>query len=77
MVSFTANAKHSFDGITGQSMVIFTNTNPVQSLGPAPLRLKRILDMAPITVTDSTPMETVVDMFRKLGLRQILVTHNG
>lgn len=33
--------------------------------------------MAPITVTDQTPMETVVDMFRKLGLRQTLVTHNG
>jgi hypothetical protein len=37
----------------------------------------QILDMAPITVTDQTPMETVVDMFRKLGLRQTLVTHNG
>ena len=24
-----------------------------------------------------TPMETVVDMFRKLGLRQTLVTHSG
>lgn len=33
--------------------------------------------MAPITITDQTPMETVVDMFRKLGLRQTLVTHNG
>ncbi|CAG2180905.1 unnamed protein product [Oppiella nova] len=22
-------------------------------------------------------METVIDMFRKLGLRQVLVTHNG
>ncbi|KAL3178111.1 hypothetical protein MRX96_038638 [Rhipicephalus microplus] len=32
---------------------------------------------APITVTDQTPMETVIDMFRKLGLRQTLVTHNG
>lgn len=37
----------------------------------------QILDMAPITVTDQTPMETVIDMFRKLGLRQTLVTHNG
>lgn len=73
----TANAKRSFDGITGQSLVIFTNNTPVQNLGPAPLKLKKILDMAPITVTDSTPMETVVDMFRKLGLRQTLVTHNG
>lgn len=73
----TANAKRSFEGITGQSLVIFTNNTPVQNLGPAPLKLKKILDMAPITVTDSTPMETVVDMFRKLGLRQTLVTHNG
>ena len=32
---------------------------------------------APITVTDQTPMETVIDMFRKLGLRQTLVTRNG
>lgn len=72
-----ANEKRSFEGITGQSLVIFTNNSPVQNLGPAPLKLKKILDMAPITVTDSTPMETVVDMFRKLGLRQTLVTHNG
>lgn len=72
-----ANEKRSFEGITGQSLVIFTNNTPVQNLGPAPLKLKKILDMAPITVTDSTPMETVVDMFRKLGLRQTLVTHNG
>lgn len=74
---FTVNAKRTFDGITGQSLVIFTNNTPVQNLGPAPVKLKKILDMAPITVTDSTPMETVVDMFRKLGLRQTLVTHNG
>lgn len=44
---------------------------------PPPLKVKKILDMAPITITDQTPMETVVDMFRKLGLRQTLVTHNG
>ncbi|OWR55220.1 hypothetical protein KGM_211064 [Danaus plexippus plexippus] len=46
-------------------------------MSPPQLMLARILDMAPITVTDQTPMETVVDMFRKLGLRQTLVTHNG
>lgn len=72
-----ANAKRFIDGITGQSVLLFTSMSPVQSLGPPPLKLKKILDMAPITVTDQTPMETVVDMFRKLGLRQTLVTHNG
>lgn len=35
------------------------------------------MDLAPVTITDKTPMETVVNMFRKLGLRQTLVTHNG
>lgn len=65
------------DGISGQSLVLFTSGNTPQTLGPPPLKLKKILDMAPITITDQTPMETVVDMFRKLGLRQTLVTHNG
>ncbi|XP_068913507.1 H(+)/Cl(-) exchange transporter 5 isoform X4 [Tenebrio molitor] len=72
-----ANAKRMADGICGQSIVLFTSGNPPQTLGPPPLKLKKILDMAPITITDQTPMETVVDMFRKLGLRQTLVTHNG
>ncbi|XP_073840234.1 chloride channel protein 3 [Musca autumnalis] len=71
------NAKRFVEGINGQSVVLFTSTAPAQNLGPPPLKLKKILDMAPITVTDQTPMETVVDMFRKLGLRQTLVTHNG
>lgn len=44
----------------------------VDGSAPAPLRLKKIMDMAPGTVTDQTPMETVIDMFRKLGLRQVL-----
>lgn len=71
------NARRVVDGITGSSLVLFTSQSPMQNLGPAPLKLKKMLDMAPITVTDQTPMETVVDMFRKLGLRQTLVTHNG
>ncbi|CAH0716679.1 unnamed protein product, partial [Brenthis ino] len=71
-----ANARRTMEGITGQSTVIFAG--PIQPQpGPPCLPLNRILDMAPITVTDQTPMETVVDMFRKLGLRQTLVTHNG
>lgn len=41
------------------------------------LLLQRIVDLAPITLADETPMETVIDLFRKLGLRQVLCTHNG
>lgn len=75
---FTANARRTLEGISGQSVVVFSSgAAQQQQLGPTPLCLKKILDMAPITITDQTPMETVIDMFRKLGLRQTLVTHNG
>jgi chloride channel 3/4/5 len=69
------------EGICGQSPVIFNGTQ--SPLGSSmnytvpKVYLHKILDMAPITVIDQTPMETVVDMFRKLGLRQTLVTRNG
>ncbi|XP_075230010.1 chloride channel protein 3 isoform X3 [Lycorma delicatula] len=73
------NAKRTIEGLRGDSLVLFVSTPNLQPLPtiPPPLKLKKILDMAPITITDQTPMETVVDMFRKLGLRQTLVTHNG
>ncbi|KAK4321014.1 hypothetical protein Pmani_008179 [Petrolisthes manimaculis] len=70
-------AKKNTEGIVGDSTVLFTASVPSPWMGPPPLRLRKILDLAPITITDQTPMETVVDMFRKLGLRQTLVTHNG
>ena len=41
------------------------------------IRLFNIVDLSPITVTDHTPMEIVVEIFTKLGIRQALVTHNG
>lgn len=76
----SAQARRAVEGLRPNSLVLFTSSSPQQPpepSSPAPLVLKNILDMAPITITDQTPMETVVDMFRKLGLRQTLVTHNG
>lgn len=72
-------AINSMEGVVSNSVVYFTNHYTVNTLvgGPNPLKLRKIVDLAPITITDQTPMETVVDMFRKLGLRQVLVTHNG
>ncbi|XP_046649586.1 H(+)/Cl(-) exchange transporter 4-like [Daphnia pulicaria] len=72
-----ANAKRTMEGLRDDSLVLFTPNIPSPWHGSPPLKLRRILDLAPITVTDHTPMETVIDMFRKLGLRQVLVTHNG
>ena len=70
-------AKKNIEGLVGDSVVLFSSTTPTPWRGPPPLKLRKVLDMAPITVTDQTPMETVIDLFRKLGLRQTLVTHNG
>lgn len=72
-----ANARKNTEGIVSDSIVYFTNQIPSNTVGPAPLKLRKILDLAPVTITDQTPMETVVEMFRKLGLRQTLVTVNG
>uniref|UniRef100_A0A0K0DKC4 CBS domain-containing protein n=1 Tax=Angiostrongylus cantonensis TaxID=6313 RepID=A0A0K0DKC4_ANGCA len=64
--------------VVTDSIVYFTNQVPESTaVGPAPLKLRKIIDLAPMTVIDQTPMETVIDMFRKLGLRQVLVTKNG
>jgi len=71
------NSKKNKDGICANSKVLFMDSVPTPWTGPPPLKLKKLLDLAPITLTDETPMETVIDMFRKLGLRQVLVTHNG
>ncbi|XP_065150428.1 H(+)/Cl(-) exchange transporter 3 isoform X1 [Paramisgurnus dabryanus] len=72
------NARRKQEGIVMNSRVYFTPHAPtLPADSPRPLKLRSILDMSPFTVTDHTPMEIVVDIFRKLGLRQCLVTHNG
>nr|XP_005992948.1 PREDICTED: H(+)/Cl(-) exchange transporter 5 [Latimeria chalumnae] len=72
------NARKKQDGIVSSSMIYFTeHTPPLPPHSPASLKLRNILDLSPFTVTDQTPMEIVVDIFRKLGLRQCLITHNG
>ena len=73
----TENARARLESLPSSSLCVFTQHVPVVGSGPPPIKLRKIVDLAPITITDQTPMETVVDMFRKLGLRQTLVTHNG
>uniref|UniRef100_A0A3Q0R7Y6 Chloride channel protein n=1 Tax=Amphilophus citrinellus TaxID=61819 RepID=A0A3Q0R7Y6_AMPCI len=71
------NARKRQDGIVSASQVLFTEHAPSLPDAPPPLRLRCIMDLSPFTVTDHTPMDITVDIFRKLGLRQCLVTHNG
>uniref|UniRef100_A0A4W6D487 Chloride channel protein n=1 Tax=Lates calcarifer TaxID=8187 RepID=A0A4W6D487_LATCA len=73
-----AISKMKQDGVVSSSVVYFTEDAPqLPASNPQPLKLRRILNLSPFTVTDHTPMETVVDIFRKLGLRQCLVTRSG
>ncbi|XP_057394096.1 H(+)/Cl(-) exchange transporter 5 isoform X2 [Balaenoptera acutorostrata] len=72
------NARKKQDGVVSTSVIYFTeHSPPMPPYTPPTLKLWNILDLSPFTVTDLTPMEIVVDIFRKLGLRQCLVTHNG
>uniref|UniRef100_A0A3P8TD19 Chloride channel protein n=2 Tax=Amphiprion percula TaxID=161767 RepID=A0A3P8TD19_AMPPE len=72
------NARKRQEGVVSASQVVFTEHAPTQpDDAPPPLRLRGIMDLSPFTVTDHTPMDITVDIFRKLGLRQCLVTHNG
>ncbi|KAK6975803.1 H(+)/Cl(-) exchange transporter 3-like isoform X1, partial [Biomphalaria glabrata] len=72
-----ANACKTSDGVVSNSIIYLTEQVSCDPNGPAPLKLRKILDLAPVTITDQTPMEIVVEMFRKLGIRQTLVTHKG
>ncbi|UYV60235.1 hypothetical protein LAZ67_1000513 [Cordylochernes scorpioides] len=73
-----ANARRTQPGVVGLSPVLFSEHVPSPWPGSLPpVCLRRYLDLAPITITAHTPMETVIDMFRKLGLRQTLVIRNG
>ncbi|XP_012686316.1 H(+)/Cl(-) exchange transporter 5 isoform X2 [Clupea harengus] len=77
LISIDNSRKHQ-EGVVSASRVVFSDPPPPQvENGPPDLKLRSILDLSPFTVTDHTPMEIVVDIFRKLGLRQCLVTHNG
>ncbi|KAG7484965.1 hypothetical protein MATL_G00055770 [Megalops atlanticus] len=72
------NARQRQEGVTGSSPIFFTEYTPPQPpSSPAPLKLRGIMDLSPLTLSDHTPTDIVVDVFRKLGLRQCLVTHNG
>ncbi|TSN12262.1 H(+)/Cl(-) exchange transporter 5 [Bagarius yarrelli] len=72
------NARRMQEGIVGASQVLFTEHTSAQPYGgPPPVCLRGIIDLSPLAITDHTPMDITVDIFRKLGLRQCLVTQNG
>lgn len=87
------NARKTHSYVTTDSKVYFTTNIPDSAqTSVTPLRLRKVMDLAPITVKlylltitkftnfkvlEHTPMEQIVDLFRKLGLRQLLVSRDG
>merc|ERR1711879_427882 len=62
-------------GTTKVSFSVKTFTTPETQVKM--LRLNTIIDLHPITVTIHTPVEIVVEIFKKLGIRQALTVHHG
>lgn len=74
-----AQARSVDQAITTDSIVYFTPTmrRHVHSLQHHAVNLSLWLDKSPFCITDQTPIDTVIEIFRKMGLRHTLVTHNG
>ncbi|KAK2499043.1 hypothetical protein MC885_017267 [Smutsia gigantea] len=54
------NARQRQEGIVSNSIMYFTEEPPeLPANSPHPLKLRRVLNLSPFTVTDHTPMETV------------------
>ncbi|XP_037118541.1 H(+)/Cl(-) exchange transporter 5-like isoform X1 [Syngnathus acus] len=71
------NARQWQKGVVSASQVLFRQHVPTQPPEAPPyILLRDILDLSPFTISDRTPMSITVDIFRKLGLRQCLVTRN-
>ena len=49
------NARARLESLPGNSLCVFTQHVPVVGSGPPPLKLRKIVDLAPITITDQVP----------------------
>lgn len=62
----------------GSAMCFFTSSVPVSESGEENVvDLRPWTDQTPITVTDIYQMDLVIDLFRKMGLRYVIVTNRG
>jgi chloride channel 3/4/5 len=55
--------------------VTFSNADPSSST--ASIDFSRYVDATPVTVHPRLPLETVMELFRKIGPRVILIEHHG
>ena len=52
------NARSRLESLPGNSLCVFTQHIPVVGSGPPPLKLRKIVDLAPITITDQVKRES-------------------
>ena len=52
------NARSRLESLPGNSLCVFTQHIPVVGSGPPPLKLRKIVDLAPITITDQVGLKT-------------------
>lgn len=68
------NARSRLESLPGNSLCVFTQHIPVVGSGPPPLKLRKIVDLAPITITDQVseaiPMRSVFHKYFRLQWRQ-------
>ncbi|CAG8600346.1 6369_t:CDS:10 [Funneliformis caledonium] len=63
-------------GITSSSSCYFSSN--LSALDSSPfIDFQPWMDQTPITVSHKFPMEMIIELFRKMGLRYVLVTKNG
>jgi chloride channel 3/4/5 len=55
----------------------FTISNPDFSMSSTSVDFSRYVDATPVTVHPRLPLETVMELFRKIGPRVILIEHYG
>ena len=52
------NARSRLESLPPETLCVFTHHVPVVGTGPPPLKLRKIVDLAPITITDQVTTTT-------------------
>ncbi|BGP56537.1 chloride channel [Rhodotorula sphaerocarpa] len=69
--------KGTEESLSASASPIREERDPQDGRGPAWISLVPWMDEIPVTLSEDTPMEVVVQMFQRLGLRFVLLTRHG
>ena len=69
------NARSRLESLPGNSLCVFTQHIPVVGSGPPPLKLRKIVDLAPITITDQ--VNEAIILTRSVFSKKSISDSNG